>query len=58
MPPGITTLLINKQTGLPTTLDDPDAMEEYFKVEDVPKLREAAKQRKQAQEQQHAYDIF
>jgi penicillin-binding protein 1A len=58
MPPGITTLLIDKKTGLPTTLADPDSMEEYFKVEDVPRLRQAAKQRKQAQEQQHAYDIF
>jgi penicillin-binding protein 1A len=58
MPPGITTLLIDKKTGLPTTLEDPDSMQEYFKVEDVPRLREAAKQQQQAKQQQHAYDIF
>ncbi len=57
-PPGITQVLINKNTGLPTSSGDPDAMEEYFKVENVDKLRQAAQQRKQDKAQQNAYDIF
>jgi penicillin-binding protein 1A len=57
-PPGITTLLINKKTGLPTTSDDPDAMPEIFKVEDVPHLQELARKAKQDKNQKHAYDIF
>ncbi|NII09810.1 penicillin-binding protein 1A [Oleiagrimonas sp. C23AA] len=58
MPPGITTLTINKHSGLPTSVDDPDAMKEYFKVEDVDRLRAKAKQQQETKEQQHAYDIF
>ncbi len=57
-PPGITTLLINKKTGLLTTKDDPDAMPEIFKVEDVPHLKEMARKAKQDKNQKHAYDIF
>lgn len=55
MPPGISTLLINKESGLPTTPDDPNSMQEIFKVEDVDKLRKRAAEQKG---QQHAYDIF
>lgn len=57
-PPGIATLLIDKKTGLPTSADNPDAMSEIFKVEDVPRLRAKAKKAKQNKNQQHAYDIF
>ena len=57
MPPGISTVLINRQNGLPTTADDPDSMNEMFKVEDVDRLRNQAAQQKE-QDQQHAYDIF
>ncbi len=57
-PPGITTLLINKKTGLPTTPDDPDAMQEIFKVEDVPHLQELARKARLEKNQKHAYDIF
>ncbi|TAM61987.1 MAG: penicillin-binding protein 1A [Rhodanobacter sp.] len=57
MPPGITTVLINRESGLPTTSNDPDSMTEWFKVEDVDRLRAQAAQQKE-QEQQHAYDIF
>jgi penicillin-binding protein 1A len=57
MPPGISTVLINRQNGLPTTADDPDSMNEMFKVEDVDRLRTQANQQKE-QDQQHAYDIF
>mgnify|MGYP001054515856 FL=1 len=55
MPPGISTLLINKESGLPTTPDDPNSMQEIFKVEDVDALRKRAAEQKG---QQHAYDIF
>jgi len=55
MPPGISTLLINKESGLPTTADDPNSMQEIFKVEDVEALRKRAAEQKG---QQHAYDIF
>jgi penicillin-binding protein 1A len=55
MPPGISTLLINKESGLPTTPDDPNSMQEIFKVEDVEALRKRAAEQKG---QQHAYDIF
>jgi penicillin-binding protein 1A len=57
MPPGISTVLINKDSGLPTTPDDPNSMNEIFKVEDVQHLRSQAAQKKE-QEKQHAYDIF
>lgn len=57
-PPGITRLLINKKTGLPTSGDDPDAMSEIFKVEDVPRLQEKARKAQQDKNQKHAYDIF
>ncbi len=57
MPPGISTVLINRQSGLPTASDDPNGMNEMFKVEDIDRLRNQAAQQKE-QEQQHAYDIF
>ena len=56
MPPGISTVLINRDSGLPTSSDDPNAMSEILKVEDVDRLRKQAAQ--QQQDQQHAYDIF
>ena len=57
MPPGISTVLINRQSGLPTSAGDPDAMNEMIKVEDIDRLRDQAAQQKE-QDQQHAYDIF
>jgi penicillin-binding protein 1A len=57
MPPGISTVLINSDSGLPTTASDPNSMSEIFKVEDVDRLRTQAAQKKQ-QDQDHAYDIF
>ncbi|MHB1057345.1 MAG: penicillin-binding protein 1A [Rhodanobacter sp.] len=57
MPPGISTVLINRQSGLPTAPGDPDSMNEMFKVEDIDRLRSQAAQQKE-QDQQHAYDIF
>lgn len=57
MPPGISTVLINRQNGLPTASGDPDGMNEMFKVEDIDRLRTQAAQQKE-QDQQHAYDIF
>ena len=56
MPPGISTLLVNRDSGLPAAAGDPNAMNEILKVEDVDRLRTRAAQ--QQQEQQHAYDIF
>jgi penicillin-binding protein 1A len=57
MPPGISTVTINRQNGLPTSADDPNGMSEIFKVEDVDRLRSQAAQQKD-QDQQQAYDIF
>jgi penicillin-binding protein 1A len=57
MPPGIATVLIDRQSGLPTAAADPNAMNELFKVEDVDRLRAQANQQ-QDDKQQHAYDIF
>jgi penicillin-binding protein 1A len=57
MPPGISTVLINSDSGLPTSAGDPNSMSEIFKVEDVDRLRAQAAQQKQ-QDQDHAYDIF
>jgi penicillin-binding protein 1A len=57
MPPGISTVTINRYSGLPSGAGDPDAMSEMFKVEDVDRLRSQAAQQKE-QDQQHAYDIF
>ena len=59
MPPGITTVQINRDSGLPTETGDPDAMSELFKVEDVDRLHnQAAQQQQQNQDQQQANDIF
>ncbi|PWK83524.1 penicillin-binding protein 1A [Fulvimonas soli] len=58
MPPGISTVLINRSSGLPTTPEDPNAMNEIFKVEDVDRLRALATQQQQNEQDQHAYDIF
>lgn len=57
MPPGISTVWINRSSGLPTSADDPNGMNEMFKVEDIDRLRSQAAQQKE-QDQQHAYDIF
>jgi penicillin-binding protein 1A len=57
MPPGISTVWINRDSGLPTASSDPDGINEIFKVEDVDRLRSQAAQQKE-QDQQHAYDIF
>ena len=57
MPPGISTVWINRDSGLPTSADDPNGMNEIFKVEDIERLRRQAAQQKE-QDQQHAYDIF
>jgi penicillin-binding protein 1A len=57
MPPGISTVLINKDSGLPTSPGDPNALSEMFKVEDVDRLHNQANQQQQ-DPQQHAYDIF
>lgn len=56
MPPGIATALIDRSSGLPTTPDDADSMTEYFKVEDLERLRSQATQ--QQQEQQNPFNIF
>lgn len=59
MPPGITTIQINSESGLPTDTGDPDAMSEIFKVEDVDRLHNMAQQQQQQnQDQQQANDIF
>ncbi|KRE89842.1 penicillin-binding protein [Frateuria sp. Soil773] len=58
MPPGISTVLINRQSGLPTSAGDPDGINEWMKVEDVDRLRAQAAQQQQDDPQQHAYDIF
>ncbi|HTM29075.1 MAG TPA: penicillin-binding protein 1A, partial [Rhodanobacter sp.] len=57
MPPGISTVLVNRYSGLPASSGDPDGINEMFKVEDVDRLRSQAAQQKE-QDQQHAYDIF
>ncbi len=57
MPPGISTVAINRYSGLPTSPGDPDSMNEMFKVEDIDRLRSEAAQQKE-QDQQHSYDIF
>jgi penicillin-binding protein 1A len=57
MPPGISTVLVNRESGLPTAAGDPNGINEMLKVEDVDRLRNQAAQQ-QEQDQQHAYDIF
>ena len=57
MPPGISTISIDRQSGMPAAADDPNAMSEMLKVEDVDRLRTQAAQQ-QEQDQQPAYDIF
>ncbi|MEO7067549.1 MAG: penicillin-binding protein 1A [Rhodanobacter sp.] len=57
MPPGISTVSIDRQTGMPAAAGDPNAMNEIMKVEDADRLRTQAAQQ-QAEDQQPAYDIF
>lgn len=54
-PPGIVTATIDRTTGLPAPPGDTNTMTEMFKVEDLDRLRELAKQQKN---QAPAYDIF
>ena len=58
MPPGITTVQVNRSSGLPSDAGDPNSMPEIFKVEDVDRLRQQASQQQEDPDQQHAYDIF
>jgi penicillin-binding protein 1A len=58
MPPGITTTLINRDNGLPTSTGDPNAMQEIFKVEDIDRLHNQALQQQQNQDQEQTNDIF
>jgi len=55
MPPGIVTAAIDRTTGLPAPPGDTNTMSEMFKIEDLDRLREQAKQQ---QNQAPAYDIF
>jgi len=55
MPPGIVTATIDRTTGLPAPPGDSNTMSELFKIEDLDRLREQAKQQ---QNQAPAYDIF
>ncbi|HKV65010.1 MAG TPA: penicillin-binding protein 1A [Rhodanobacteraceae bacterium] len=55
MPPGIVTATIDRTTGLPPPPGDTNTMSEIFKIEDLDRLREQAKQQ---QNQAPAYDIF
>ena len=58
MPPGISTVQIDRASGLPAGAGAPNSMPEIFKVEDVDRLRNQANQQQEDQDQQHAYDIF
>ncbi|MCE5232586.1 MAG: penicillin-binding protein 1A [Mizugakiibacter sp.] len=58
MPPGITTALIDRDSGLPAAPGDADAMPEIFRVEDLDRLRTRGPAQNAQQEQQHPYDIF
>jgi len=58
MPPGISTVQIDRSSGLPSEPGNPNAMPEMFKVEDVDRLRQQASQQQEDPDQQHAYDIF
>ncbi|HEX7370483.1 MAG TPA: penicillin-binding protein 1A [Rhodanobacteraceae bacterium] len=55
MPPGIVTATIDRTTGLPAPPGDTNTMSEMFKIEDLDRLREQAKQQ---QNQQSDYNIF
>ncbi len=55
MPPGIVTAAIDRTTGLPAPPGDTNTMNEMFKIEDLDRLREQAKQQ---QNQAPAFDIF
>lgn len=55
MPPGIVTASIDRSTGLPALADDPDAMSEMFKIQDLDRLRQQARQQKT---QAKTYEIF
>ncbi|MES2402760.1 MAG: penicillin-binding protein 1A [Pseudomonadota bacterium] len=55
MPPGIVTATIDRTTGLPAPPGDSNTVSELFKIEDLDRLREQAKQQ---QNQAPAYDIF
>lgn len=55
MPPGIVTATIDRTSGLPAAPGDTNTMTEFFKVEDLDRLRQQAQQQKN---QAPAYEIF
>ncbi|MGH8191740.1 MAG: penicillin-binding protein 1A [Rhodanobacteraceae bacterium] len=55
MPPGIVTATIDRTTGLPAPPGDTNTMSEIFRVENLDRLRQQAKEQ---QNQAPAYDIF
>jgi penicillin-binding protein 1A len=55
MPPGIVTATIDRTTGLPAPPGDTNTTSEMFKVVDLDRLRNEAKNQ---QNQAPAYDIF
>ena len=56
MPPGISTVRIDRHSGLLAAANDPDAINEVMKTEDVTRL--ATQPAHQEDEQREAYDVF
>ena len=56
MPPGISTVRVDRHSGLLAASSDPDAINEVMKSEDVTRL--ATQPAQQEDEQRGAYDVF
>ncbi|WP_440225418.1 penicillin-binding protein 1A [Dokdonella sp. MW10] len=56
MPPGITTARVDRESGLLAPAGDPDAINEFFRTEDVARL--ATRPDQPSEEQREAYDVF
>ncbi|MCK7594553.1 penicillin-binding protein 1A [Pseudomarimonas salicorniae] len=57
LPEGLTTAMIDRDTGLLTTPGDPDAIAEVFRVEDIARLEQRAA-RAESEQEKESFDIF
>lgn len=58
MPPGIVSVRINRESGYLADADDPDAINEFMKADDVGRLAAQPRQEATEAEQHEAYDVF
>ena len=58
MPPGVVSVRVNRNTGYLADADDPDAMSEFMKSDDVDRLAAMPRADLEETDQHEAYDVF